>query len=108
MEGAPDWYGTPLDELDFEWSFEEELEVECYCPRILKNVAEEEMTPRQRFEATMEGRARDRLLLETLYFNLYAVRTLDSAADALKPVDVRRNPKLLDQKLGQEHIPTRS
>ena len=95
-----------MDELDFEWSPEEELE--CYCQRILKNVAEEEMTPRQRFEASMEGRTRDRLLLEALYFNLYAVRTLDSAADALKPVDVCRNPKLLAQKLGQEHIPIRS
>ena len=81
-----------MDELDFEWSPEEELE--CYCQRILKNVAEEEMTPRQRFEATMEGRARDRLLLETLYFNLYAVRTLDSAADALEPVGVCRNTKI--------------
>ena len=34
-------------------------------------------------------------VLEALYFNVYAVRTLDSAADALKPVDVCRNPKLL-------------
>ncbi len=95
LEGAPYWYGTPLDELDFEWTPEEKLELERYCQRILKNVAEEEMTPRQRFEATMEGRARDRLLLEALYFNLYAVRILNSAADALKPIDVCRNPKLL-------------
>jgi len=95
-----------LDELDFEWSLKEELE--CCCQRILKNVAEEEMTPRQPFEASMEGRARDRLLLEALYFNLYAVRTLNSAADALKPVDIYINPKLLNQKLGQEHIPIRS
>ena len=94
MEGGPYWYGTPLDELDFEWSPEEKLELERYCQKILKNVAEEEMAPRQRFEATMEGRARDRLLLEALYFNPYAARTLDSA-DALKPVDVCRNPKLL-------------
>jgi len=95
LEGAPYWYGVPLDKLDFEWSPEEELELERYCQRILKNVAEEEMTPRQRFEATMEGGTKDRLLLQALYFNLFAVRTLDSAADALKPVDVSQNPKLL-------------
>lgn len=95
LEGAPNWYGTPLDQLRFEWSREEELEIERYCEKILRNVVEEEMTPRQRFEATMAGRERDRLLIEALYFNPYAVQTLDSAADALKPIDVCRNPKLL-------------
>ena len=95
LEGAPYWYSTHLDQLSFEWSYEEELEIERYCDKILKNIAEEEMTPRQRFEATMAGRERDRLLIEALYFNPYAVQTLDSAADALKPIDVCRNPKLL-------------
>lgn len=95
MEGAPEWYGTPLDQLEFEWSPEEKLELERYCQKILKNVAEEEMTPRQRCEATMAGKTRDRLLIEALYFNPYAVRTLDSGADALKPIDVCRYPKLL-------------
>ncbi len=95
LEGSPYWYGTPLDELDFEWSPEEKLELERYCERILKNVAAEEMTPKQRLEATLDGKARDRLLLEALYFNPYAVRTLDPTGDALKPVDVCRDPKLL-------------
>lgn len=95
LEGAPYWYGTPLDELDFEWSLEEELELEYYCEGILKNIAEEDMTPRQRFEATMDGKDRDRLLLEALYFNQYAVRSLDSATGAFKPADVCQDPKLL-------------
>ena len=95
LEGAPHWYGTPLEQLEFEWSHEEKLELERYCQKILRNVAEEEMTPRERFEATMAGKERDRLLIESLYFNVYAVRTLDSAANALKPIDVCRYPKLL-------------
>jgi len=95
LENAPNWYGTPLDQLSFEWSREEELEIERYCEKILRNVAQEEMTPRQRLEATLAGRERDRLLIEALYFNPYAVHTLDSASDSLKPVDVCRNPKLL-------------
>src|SRR4030043_1613541 len=95
LENAPNWYGTPLDQLRFEWSHEEELEIERYCEKILKNASAEEMTPRQRFEATMAGRKRDRLLIEALYFNPYAVQTLNSAADVLKPIDVCRNPKLL-------------
>ena len=53
-----------MGELEFEWSPEEKLELERYCEKILKNVAEGEMTPRQRFEATMEGRARGCLLFE--------------------------------------------
>ncbi len=95
MEGAPDWYGTPLDKLDFEWSVEEKLELERYCEKILKNIAEEEMTPKQRFEATMAGKSRDRVLIDGKTYNVYTTRTLDSAADALKPIDVYRNPKLL-------------
>jgi uroporphyrinogen-III decarboxylase len=95
LVGAPSWYGTPLEQLDFEWSREEELELERYCQSILKNIANEEMTPTARFEATMAGSEKDRLLIEALYFNLYAVQTLNSAADALKPVDVCRYPKLL-------------
>lgn len=74
MECAPDWYSTPLRQSGFEWPPEEKLE--RYCQRILNNVTEEEMTPRQRFKVIMKGRARGRLLLEALYFNLYAVRTI--------------------------------
>ncbi len=94
LEGAPDWYGTPLDELNFEWSPEEKLEIERYCQKILKNVEEAEMTPLERFKATLEGKPRDRVLINVLYGNVYGARTLDSAADALKPIDVYRNPKL--------------
>jgi len=41
LVGAPSWYGTALEQLDFEWSREEELELERYCQRILKNIANE-------------------------------------------------------------------
>lgn len=95
LKGAPQWYGTPLEQLEFEWSREEKLELERYCRKILRNAAEEEMSPRERFEATMAGSEKDRLLIEALYFNLYAVRTLDSAVHALKPIDMYRIPKLL-------------
>jgi hypothetical protein len=81
--------------LDFQWSPEEKLEIERYCEKIHKNIAEEEMTPRQRFAATIAGKEKDRCFITTLPMNVYAVRTLDSAADALKPIDVYRNPKLL-------------
>ncbi|MBN1314751.1 MAG: hypothetical protein JXA42_04765 [Anaerolineales bacterium] len=94
LEGAPDWYGAPLSELHFEWSPEEKLEIERYCEKILENVAEEEMTPLERLEATLSGKPRDRVLITVLYGNVYGVRTLDSAAGALKPIDVYRNPKL--------------
>lgn len=95
MAGAPDWYNTPLDKLDFEWSHDEKVEIERYCEKIHKNIAAEEMTPNERFEATMAGSEKDRLLIEALYFNPYTVRTLDPAGDALKPGDVCRDPKLL-------------
>jgi len=95
LEGAPDWYGTPLDQLEFKWSAEEKLEIERYCQKILKNVADEEMTPKERWKATITGKEKDRLLIHAVYINVYAIRTLDSGADALKPIDVYRNPKLL-------------
>lgn len=95
LQGAPYWYGTPIEKLDFEWSPEEKLEIERYCEEILKNVEKEEMTPRARFEATLAGDSRDRLMLEAHYFNLFSLRTLDPDAGSLKPVDVCKNPKLL-------------
>ena len=94
LEGAPDWYGTPLEELHFEWSPEEKLEIERYCEKILKNVAQEEMTPLERLKATFEGKPKDRVLMHVLHGNVYGGRTLDSGADALKPIDIYRNPKL--------------
>ncbi len=95
LKGAPDWYGTPLDELHFEWSPEEKLEIERYSEKILKNVEQEGgMTPLERFRATVEGRPRDRVLIAILHGNGFGVRVLDSSADALKPIDLYRNPKL--------------
>ena len=84
MQNAPDWYDTPLDELHFEWSAEEKLEIERYCEKIHKNIEEEEMTPRERWIATQEGKEKDRCFMATAPFNVYAVRTLDSNADAFK------------------------
>ena len=95
MEGAPDWYDTPLDQLDFEWSPDEKVEIERYCEKIHKNIAEEEMTPRERFKATIEGKEKDRCFIWPIHLNVYAVRCLDGFGDTLKPRDVYRNPKLL-------------
>jgi len=95
MEGAPDWYDKHLDELDFEWTAEEKLEIERYCEKIHKNLAEDEMTPLERLKASFEGKPKDRLFVDTKIYVVYAIRALDSAADALKPIDGFRNPKLL-------------
>jgi len=94
MENAPIWYGTPLDKLDFEWSREEEKMIERYCEKILKNAEEEEMTPLQRFNATWEGKDKDRLFVDVLHMPPYATRVLDSWADAIKPSDLYKYPKL--------------
>ena len=96
MEGAGPYYGIPLEELDahLQWNREEELMIERFCEKIRKNIAEEKMTPLQRFEATLQGKERDRLLVEVWYFPLYAIRTLDSWSDALKPIDCYRYPKI--------------
>lgn len=95
-QDAPDWHDTPLDELDFQWSSDEELEIERYCDKIHKNIAEaeEEMTPRERYEATMAGKPKDRPMISLAPANLYLSRVLDCGSDALKPVDTLRNPKL--------------
>ncbi|MCL5736765.1 MAG: hypothetical protein M1274_14510 [Actinobacteria bacterium] len=94
MENAPDWYGKSLDELDFEWSTEEELELERYCEKIIKNAEEEEMTPLQRYDATWAGKEKDRLHFEMKYFGPVCARVLDSFADAVKPGDLYKRPKL--------------
>ncbi|MBN1317798.1 MAG: hypothetical protein JXA42_20105 [Anaerolineales bacterium] len=97
LEGAPDWYGTPLDQLEFEWSEEELLELGNYCQHIHRNItcSGDKMTPLERWKATLDGEDRDRLFLESFYFNPFAVRTLDALGKNLKPVDVCKNPKLL-------------
>ncbi|TAK36948.1 MAG: hypothetical protein EPO21_00895 [Chloroflexota bacterium] len=97
LEGAPDWYGTPLAELDFTWSEEDEVELRGYCHQIHRNITEsgDTMSPLERWKASLEGTDRDRLFLESFYFNPYAVRTLDLSGKTLKPVDLCRDPKLL-------------
>ncbi len=94
MENAPEWYGKPFEEQHFEWSREEERILERFCERILANCEEEEMTPLQRYEATWQGKEKDRLHIELKYFGPIATRTLDCYADALKPGDVYKRPKL--------------
>ncbi|MBU1056516.1 MAG: hypothetical protein KKC46_22205 [Proteobacteria bacterium] len=97
MKGAGPYYGKTLDELNASigWSPEEEREIERYCEKIHKNISEEEMTPMERFKATMEGKERDRLLVETFFHPSYAMRTLDGFADAVKSIDAYYYPKLL-------------
>lgn len=95
IENAPDWYNTPFEDLDFEWSKEEEVEIERYCERILKNVEEEGgMTPKERFMAFQWCKDKDRMVVGCLHGNVWSTRTLDSGADAIKPIDVHRYPKL--------------
>ena len=77
MEGAPDWYDTHLDELDFEWSPEDKLEIERYCEKIHKNIATEEMTPYERCIANYEGKPKDRSLMEIWVLNPFALQTLN-------------------------------
>ena len=65
LENAPYWYNTPLDKLDFEWSPEEEREIERICEKIHKNIEEEGgMTPLERFRAAMWGKDKDRMFME--------------------------------------------
>lgn len=94
MENAPEWYGKPLEEQHFEWSREEELMLERFCEKIAKNCEEEEMTPMERYRATFEKKPKDRLHIEVKYNVPYAVRTLDSWSDAIKPGDLYQRPKL--------------
>ncbi|MBA3035656.1 MAG: hypothetical protein FP814_04100 [Desulfobacterium sp.] len=97
MKGAGPYYAKSLDELNasLSWSPEEEREIERYCEKIHKNISEEEMTPMERFKATMEGKERDRLVVETFFHPSYAMRALDGFADAVKSIDAYYYPKLL-------------
>ena len=52
------------------------------------------MTPLERLNATFAGKPRDRQLVFLYTFNTYAARTLDSGADAIRPIEIYRNPKL--------------
>ncbi len=100
LEGAPYWYGTHISKLDFEWSKEEELELERYCEKILKNCEEEEMTPRDRFLAQFYSKPDDYKNADRKHMYCgtmvtFPTRTLDCHAGALVPIDLYRSPKLL-------------
>jgi len=97
LAGAPYWYDTPLDQLDFEWSEADLLELKGYCRQIHQNIADskDKLTSIERLYATLEGREKDRLFLESYYFNPYAVRTLDPHGQRWKPGDVCKDPRLL-------------
>ncbi len=95
LKKAPYWYNTPFDQLDFEWTVEEELMIERLCEKIHKNIEEEGgMTPYERFEALMFGKDKDRMFMGIPMVNVYPTKTLDSAAEAVKPIDVYQFPKL--------------
>jgi len=68
--------------------------IDRLCTKILENAEEEEMTPMQRFQATWQGKPKDRLFIDPNHMPPYAGRTLDSFADAIKPVDLYKHPKL--------------
>ncbi len=94
LENAPYWYNTPLEKLDFEWSPEETREIERICEKIHKNIEEEGgMTPYERWHAAMWGEDKDRMFMGIPHNNPYAVKVLDSAADAYKPIDIYQFPK---------------
>ncbi|MFC1925667.1 uroporphyrinogen decarboxylase family protein [Chloroflexota bacterium] len=95
IEGAPYWYNTPIEELDFEWTREEKVEIERYCEKISKNIEEEGgMTPRERLRATAFGKDKDRMVYGYNGGNVYPARVMDSFSDAIKPIDVYRYPKM--------------
>jgi hypothetical protein len=96
IKNAPYWYNTPLEDLDFEWSYEEKLELELYCERILKNIEEEGgMTPLERWEACAWGKDKDRMFFSVPTNNVYTAKTLDSGADAIRPIHTHQFPKLM-------------
>jgi len=95
IEGAPDWCSKHLDELNFEWSPEEELEIERYCEKILRNIAEEEMTPLERWKAHMAGKPADRKFFSVCTMTVYTAHSLDSFGDMLIPSDLYKYPKLM-------------
>lgn len=94
MEDAPDWYDMPLEQLDFQWTPEEKLEIERYCEKIHKNISQEEMTPCQRLQALIEGKPKDRQFVHFLSSTVHNTRVYDGGSDIIKISDIERNPKL--------------
>jgi hypothetical protein len=95
INGAPYWYNTPYKKLDFEWTIEEKLMIDRFCEKIQKNIDEEGgMTPLERWNAAVYGKEKDRMLVAVSTLTTYPTKTLDSHADALKPIDLYKFPKL--------------
>jgi len=95
IKEAPYWYNTPIEELDFEWSHEDEVEIERYCTKILANIEEEGgMTPLERWNACMWGKDKDRMVMGIHTANTYVTRVYDGFSNAMKPIDIYRYPKL--------------
>ena len=95
IEPTPYWYNTPYDKLDFEWTPEEKLLLDRFCEQIQKNIDEEGgMTPRERVLALVWGKEKDRVVACTQTLTTYITKTLDSHADAIKPGDAYKFPKL--------------
>lgn len=95
IDPKPYWYNTPIDKLDFEWSREDELEIERYCEKILKNIEEEGgMTPKERFLAMLWGKDKDRMAVTLFATPPYVARAYDGFRDALVPIDIYMYPKL--------------
>ncbi|WXG46872.1 MAG: uroporphyrinogen decarboxylase family protein [Candidatus Atabeyarchaeum deiterrae] len=96
MEGAPKWYGkgTPYTKLNFPFSEEEELELDRYCEKIKENISKDKMTPWERWNATIKGEEVDTINVHLHPETTYSIKVLDGYANAIKPIDSFRNPKL--------------
>lgn len=94
LDGAPKWFNTPWTKLDFPFSEEEELEIARYCEKIKQNIEKDKMTPWERWNAMLEGQEVDRIHVQIHPETTYSVKVLDGYADAVKPIDSFKNPKL--------------
>ena len=94
MEGAPKWFNTPWTKLDFPFSEEEELEIERYCEKIKQNIEKDKMTPWERWNAMVKGQEVDMIHVQIHPETTYSIKALDGYADAVKPIDSFKHPKL--------------
>lgn len=94
MEGAPKWFNAPWTELDFPFSEEEELEIERYCQKIKQNIEKDKMTPWERWNAMVKGQEVDMVHVQIHPETTYSIKALDGFADAVKPIDSFKHPKL--------------
>ncbi|MEM3704147.1 MAG: hypothetical protein QXX79_07020, partial [Candidatus Bathyarchaeia archaeon] len=94
MEDAPKWFDKPWTQLNFPFSEEEELEIQRYCEKIKEHIQKDKMTPWERWKALTGGQEMDRAHVQIHPETTYSVRVLDGFADALKPIDSFKNPKI--------------